>query len=772
MGVVYLAEQEQPIRRRVALKVIKLGMDSQEVIARFESERQALALMNHPNIARVFDAGTTDAGRPFFVMEHVAGIPITDYCDKNRLDASERLKLFSQVCQAVQHAHQKGIIHRDIKPSNVLVSIEDDQPRPKVIDFGVAKAIDQRLTERSLFTRQGMLVGTPGYMSPEQAEPTALDIDTRTDIYSLGVLLYELMVGALPFDPQRLRSAGYAEMQRIIREEEPPKPSTRVRALGETAPSVADRRHTDALALQRLLRGDLDWIALKALEKDRARRYQTATELATDVQKHLRHEPISASPPSRIYRLSKFVRRHRVGVAASGFVVASLIAGLCLALWQAHAARVEKARAEKRFAQVRKLANSFLFDFHDAIRDLPGSTPARALVVKTALEYLDSLAKESSDDPSLIRELAAAYRKVGDVQGNPFQPNLGDVAGARTSYRKAIALLEPLVSASGASDEDRAALATVYLTGSGIELGAGDEKGAVAMSQKGLELRKTLAQSHPDSKRRGDLATAWQFFAYHLSAAGRDAEASDALREQAAILRELLATSPTDPVLRHGLGRNRYLAAIALDKRGDVAAAKRTFLEAIGLEKDLLAGDPGNTAFRRDLAYTLTDLANLLGRSGEPRAALERHREALAISQSMAEADPKSVDPQIAIGISEGNIGRALVGLHEPGEGLRHLSAAVSVFESVVKTNPSNAWAEGMLAGDYADLADVYAGQTDPRSLGSACALYRKSVATFGRLKAAGRLHRYKEAVFESARVHLAACEARLAASSVRGHVR
>lgn len=321
MGVVYLAEQQEPIRRRVALKVIKPGMDSRQVIARFEAERQALALMNHPNIAQVFEAGSTEEGRPYFVMEYVPGIPITTYCDENRLDATQRLELFVSVCDALQHAHQKGIIHRDIKPTNVLISVDGEAPTPKVIDFGVAKATSQKLTERTLFTEHGVLIGTPEYMSPEQAEINPLDVDTRSDIYSLGVLLYELLVGSLPFESEKLREAAWDEMQRTIKEVDAPTPSQRLRQLGEGAREIAARRRTSVSALVGRLRGDLDWVVSRALEKDRTRRYASAAELGADVTRHLEHERVLARPPSLTYKFRKLARKHKVAFAASTAVI-------------------------------------------------------------------------------------------------------------------------------------------------------------------------------------------------------------------------------------------------------------------------------------------------------------------------------------------------------------------------------------------------------------------------------------------------------------------
>ncbi len=369
MGVIYMAEQTEPVTRKVALKIIKLGLDTKSVIARFEAERQALAMMDHPNIAKVFDAGSTETGRPYFVMELVKGVPINQYCDKNHLPTKERLQLFIAVCQAIHHAHQKGVIHRDIKPSNILVTLHDGRPVPKVIDFGIAKATHQKLTEKTLFTHFAQMIGTPAYMSPEQAEMSGLDVDTRTDVYSLGVLLYELLTGTTPFPEKELLSKGYGEMQRIIAEQEPERPSSRVSTfVGEQQTIVAKNRSTERLTLQRQIKGDLDWIVMKALDKDRTHRYDTPNNLAADIERHLSDEPVLAAQPTFLYQLGKLYRRHQVALATAACFALLLLVSAGVAAAQAiknkslftaaEEARLKEMTAKQRESELRRIAET------------------------------------------------------------------------------------------------------------------------------------------------------------------------------------------------------------------------------------------------------------------------------------------------------------------------------------------------------------------------------------------------------------------------------
>jgi serine/threonine protein kinase/pimeloyl-ACP methyl ester carboxylesterase len=412
-GVVFMAEQQQPIRRKVALKVLKPGMDTKQIVARFEAERQALALMEHPHIAHVFDGGETPSGRPYFVMELVRGIPITEYCDQNHVSVRERLDLFLSICQAVQHAHQKGIIHRDLKPTNVLVTLHDDKAVVKVIDFGVAKATGQQLTDKTLFTNFVQMIGTPLYMSPEQAQMSGLDVDTRSDIYSLGVLLYELLTGTTPFDKERFKRAGYDEMRRIIREEEPPKPSTRLAHSTQTLRSISAQRHTEPAKLTKLVRGELDWIVMKALEKDRNRRYESASAFAADVQRYLADEPVQACPPSLWYRSRKFFRRHKLGVAIT-LAIVFLGSTVALSTWKYRAGQARLVAVQERASAERWLRE-------DAIPNI------RRLVSERNYSAAFELAKRAEqavpDDPTLA-ELLSQFTSTWSVTTEPAGADL------------------------------------------------------------------------------------------------------------------------------------------------------------------------------------------------------------------------------------------------------------------------------------------------------------------------------------------------------------
>jgi non-specific serine/threonine protein kinase/serine/threonine-protein kinase len=380
--------------------MIKAGMYDEAVVERFQSERQSLAIMEHPAIAKVFDAGTTPEGQPYFVMEYVPGLPITEYCDRKKLTIRDRLELFIETCDGVQHAHQKAIIHRDLKPANILVVEVDGKPVPRIIDFGLAKAVTHLIAGDARKTQFGNLVGTPGYMSPEQADANVQDIDTRSDVYSLGVVLYLLLSGREPLESKLGQKQQLDELLRRLREDEPPRPSTRVSGDRHSSSAIAEARSTEPRQLTRMLRGDLDWITMKALEKDRARRYGAPSDLVADIRRYLNHEPVLARPASAAYRSGKFVKRHKLALAVASVFALMVLAGAVAIVREAQIARMQEARAERRFEALRKLTDSMLFEFHDSIEFLPGSTAARELVVSRALEYLQQIETEANGDPA------------------------------------------------------------------------------------------------------------------------------------------------------------------------------------------------------------------------------------------------------------------------------------------------------------------------------------------------------------------------------------
>ena len=593
MGEVYVAEQVRPVRRKVALKIIKPGMDSREVVARFEAERQALALMDHPSIAKVFDAGMTEQGRCFFAMEYVQGIPITEYCNKHRLSSRQRLQLFVQVCDAVNHAHQKAIIHRDLKPSNLLVALQDGSPAPKVIDFGLAKAMAQRLTELTIFTELGQLMGTPEYMSPEQAEMTAENIDTRSDIYSLGVVLYELLVGTLPFDSRQLRSLGLAEVRRRIREDEPQRPSARLASLEGAGSAQALKRGMTTARLQSELRGDLDWITMKALEKDRSRRYGTVLELAADLQRFLRDEPVLARPPSVRYRMSKFVRRHRIGVSVAAGLLGVLIVFAVTMAVQARRIGLERDRANRE-AETARAVSGFLVELFQ-VSDPDAARGNRV----TARELLDVGARRVESE--LWNEPLTQARLM-DVMGRVYQ--------SLALYDEALPLHERALEIRrrelGDSDpevaESLSGLANVY-------------SGQAHLNRAEPLYRQALAlcevEFGPDDPR---VAEKLQELAQFLGSEHFDE--SKFLYERAlAIRRQTFGAS--DPRVAHTL---RGLGMLH-GGRGKYEDAERFYKEALGIYGTSRAPD------HPDVGRVLANLSNLYwgqGRLTEARSLLER----------------------------------------------------------------------------------------------------------------------------------------------------
>ncbi|MGQ0633084.1 MAG: protein kinase domain-containing protein [Planctomycetaceae bacterium] len=692
MGVVYMAEQLKPVRRKVALKIIKPGMDTREFIARFDAERQALALMDHPNIARVFDAGATPTGRPYFVMELVRGIPITDYCDQNDLSVREWLELFVTVCHAVQHAHQKGIIHRDIKPSNVLVTMHDGTPVPKVIDFGVAKAIGQQLTDKTLFTKFTQIVGTPLYMSPEQAELSVLDVDTRSDVYSLGVLMYELLTGTTPIEKQTLSKVGIDEMRRIIREEEPARPSQRLSTLASAKGStVVQKRGMDVQRLSGILRGELDWIVMKALEKDRTRRYESASALAADVQRYLDDEPVEACPPSVAYRLRKLTRRHKVALVTTGIVALAMLIGTAISFWQmleanrarrladdrltsatqaredadeqrllasqrlesetkarrdADAQREEADRQRQTAEEQRKHAEASFRNALQAVDQLltrvgdeklaniPGLEAVRTQLQQDALKLYDEFLAQRGDDPALRFEIAHTWQRVGEIIHRlQLAPRLQE---ALPAFENAVRIAEALKSEDPNNHQCLELLATCYLGLSKEHAVLNQLSESETLLKRSLAVCNALEQMFPDEPKYHLLAAEHQSqLANRDQARGRLADAKQRAKDAIATNKRWLPEVPDDRRRQFRFMIDHLQLAWILLEEKDVDEADKVLAEAQAYGEGLL---PGLTAvgYIHDpaiaLAVVLKDRAWVIRTRGAPVAQLEEMlRRAIAL---------------------------------------------------------------------------------------------------------------------------------------------
>jgi serine/threonine protein kinase len=750
MGTVFMAEQTEPVRRRVALKVIKPGMDSRQVITRFEAERQALAMMDHPNIAKVHDGGATESGRPYFVMELVRGLPITEYCDREQLSIPERLELFTLVCRAVQHAHQKGVIHRDLKPSNVLVTVIDGVAVPKVIDFGVAKATGQSLTEKTLFTGFHQFVGTPLYVSPEQADLSGVDVDTRSDIYSLGVLLYELLTGTTPFDPEALKLAAFDEMRRLLREEEPPKPSTRLNSLGASRTTVSDNRKADSRRLERAVRGELDWIVMKALEKDRRRRYETANDFAADVMRFLTDRPVEAGPPSAWYRFSKYARRNRTVLITGAVVTAAVIAGSAVSVWQAvratgaerrasgafRAADAQRRQAEERFRFARQAVDEMYTRVAEKwLAEQPSLTPLQKEFLEKALAFYQRFATEAGTDPENRHQAVMAALRVGkirrameqhaeaeaalrravdqsaDLAGRyPDRPEYlrgralahyelarvlektGRVNEAERELHQALTGQERLRDSDPAAAEPRYELAIIHRNlGDLLSRAVGRRDEALAAGRTAVATAEALVNDFPSvAAYRLELAKDCEFLGDRL--AGReDDEAEKALRKSLDHLAALKQDHSRDVEYRDVLASAwKSLGAFLIyrDRLSEAEDACRTGLE---IREALAAELPDIPRYQQNLAGSLNNLSIVYRKLGRTKEWEEHLRKAIAIMERTAERYPEVPGYRHDLALSKHNLFNILWGRKEFLEARRLMEQLLPQAEALADAHPRNA---------------------------------------------------------------------------------
>lgn len=715
MGAVYRAERDDDIRMEVAIKLLKRGTDTEAALERFRFERRILARLQHPNVARLLDAGASPDGRPYFVMEYVQGLAVTEYCETQRLSIRKRLELFRTICGAVQHAHSNLVVHRDLKPGNILVTSDGV---PKLLDFGIAKLLNAEPGAVAA-TTLAMRAMTPEYASPEQVrgEP----ITTASDVYSLGVLLYELLTGRQPYT---FETRTPREITSVICEQEPERPS-------------AVRRGEGGERAGRQLEGDLDNIVLMAMHKEPQRRYASVQQLSEDIGRHLDGMPVIARTDTTLYRVGKFVRRHKKGVVAASVVGLSLVFGIVAASWQARIAAIERRKAEKRFDDVRKLANSMLYELHDGIQTLPGSTQVRELLLKRALEYLDSLAREAEGNAALQRELADAYERVGKLQGWASEPNIGQTMAARKSFEKAVAIREQIVGAEPTSRQARGELARAYTAlGSTLDA-AGEPKRGTGFLRRSVEIREALSREDPaDLRARLQVAIGLHSLASSLAASG-DLDGTMQARQQAlAIYKQLAEADSKSKVYQRNLALGYKALGAIQAKLNQFEAGLASYQAALRIDEALLRANPSSTEARMDLSFDLGDIGFVLWHTGNLAGAAASYRKALAIREALAATDPKDVRVRHSIADTLERLGMILLASGNPAGALKEFSRCVAMRETLARQDAENLPNQLALAGIYKLLGDGHrriAERTrDKGSWQEARSWYRRSLGILG----------------------------------------
>jgi len=712
MGTVYLAvRDDREFQKQVVVKLVKRGMDSRDLIRRFRVERQILAYLDHPNIAKLLDGGTTEDGLPYFVMDYVNGIPIDKYCDEHKLNTVERLKLFMTVCSAVHAAHQNLIVHRDIKPTNILVT-RDGMPR--LLDFGIAKLLDTGLIpSENITTAPDERPMTPAFASPEQirGEP----VTTASDVYSLGILLYQLLTGHRPY---HFKSQQRREVERVVCEVEPEKPSEIISRVEEeiaggtsvtlTPALVSKTRDGEPARLRRRLAGDLDNIVLMAIRKESERRYASVHQFAEDIQRYLNGRPVIARKDTFLYRSSKFIRRNKKGAIATLLIFFSLVAGIIGTAWESHVARLQKERAERRFNDVRKLANSFMFEIHDAIENLPGATRARELLVSRALQYLDSLVQEAGTDLSLKDELATAYLKVGDVQGNPFYANRGDITEALQSYQKSMALHMEIIRARPEDPGARRKLAEGYGRLAEMLRASGDLASALEAARKELAVWEEATKGGTwDVKNQRSLAASYDTVGELLAETGDTSGGIDLVRK-ALNLRTILAKQDNSPEILHELSVSYGKLGNLLWMSNQGSSAMDNYGKAAILRVKLVAQDPRNAKLQRELSLAYAAIGDSLWAGNEIAAALRNYNKARAIREELLAADPNNAQARRDLAIIHGNLGATLIYTPDTAGAFQHMEKALSLFQELASREPKSIQAQRDLSLCYTNIGDMH----------------------------------------------------------------